>query len=510
MAKMDIDKKNINRLYDMYYKALANIREVVESVISNIGVMKKSDYDKNENGIVDNSEKVVLISQSAQVTDTTIRFGVDPDGKWGYIKEGADTVTPFKSGGIEPSGNINLGTITSNGTYTGYDVTDFATASVTVNVPGVVPTGNVNLGTITSNGYKSGFDVSGKATCSFTVQVPLPSGNINLGTITSNGTYTGYNVTDYATASITVNVPVSEIQPTKISTVTPSPNWSGENTNNATITPDSGYDGITTVYVNVPMLRDGTLMIATTTYTPSTVYNGNTAQANSQKLLRMRPTKDGMSYTGSYLYLQPNSYLGNAAPEDVKSGKTFSSSNGIQETGTASIANVQPTKSYEFETFYQIARMGAIISPDAGYDALSNVNIQMNSQRIWYQSSASATGAFTANLDLPYTDFDYISIKFRPHASASPYDEVMMYIMIPVSEIILMNNTSTSKFLLGGRAIQSSSATSGSVYVRQFSFPTTKSVYFHNGQQVGGTGTSNNVMIPCEIWGYGSTQGTPI
>ena len=123
---------------------------------------------------------------------------------------------------------------------------------------------------------------------------------------------------------------------TKTTTVTPSANWSGTNTNNATITPDSGYDGMSQVNVNVPMLRDYTLMTADTVDTPGTVYNGNTSESNSQKLLRMKPTKDGMSYTGSYLYMKPNSYLGNASASDVLSGKTFSSSNGIQMAGTAS------------------------------------------------------------------------------------------------------------------------------------------------------------------------------
>lgn len=123
---------------------------------------------------------------------------------------------------------------------------------------------------------------------------------------------------------------------TKTTNVTPSANWSGTNTNTVAITPDSGYDGMSQVNVSVPMLRDYTLMTADTVDTPSTVYSGNTSQSNSQKLLRMKPTKDGMSYTGSYLYMQPNSYLGNASASDVLSGKTFSSSNGIQITGTGS------------------------------------------------------------------------------------------------------------------------------------------------------------------------------
>lgn len=53
---------------------------------------------------------------------TKIAFGVDENGNYGYIKAGADTVTPFKN----PTGTKQ---ITTNGTH---DVTDFASAEVSV------------------------------------------------------------------------------------------------------------------------------------------------------------------------------------------------------------------------------------------------------------------------------------------------------------------------------------------------------------------------------------------
>ena len=171
-------------------------------------------------------------------------------------------------------------------------------------------------------------------------------------------------------ASAIASIPKAILQ-SKSTNVTPSANWSGTNTNYATITPDSGYDGMSQLQVSVPMLRDNTLMEADAISTPGTVYNGNTSQTNSQQLLRMHPTKDGMSYTGSYLFLKPNSYLGNASASDVLSGKTFSSSNGIQITGTGSSGGTvtkEVKDSWSFNTLNNITENINNMSLLDGYD----------------------------------------------------------------------------------------------------------------------------------------------
>ena len=138
----------------------------------------------------------------------------------------------------------------------------------------------------------------------------------------------------YGLSQVTVNA--MNLQ-TKSVQISPSADWSSAWTSATAVSPDSGKDGMTQVNVQVPMCRDNMLMTASAVSTPSTVYNGDTAQSNSQKLLRIGSTKNGMVYTNSYLYVQPNSYFGNATAADVASGKTFSSSSGIQVTGTASI-----------------------------------------------------------------------------------------------------------------------------------------------------------------------------
>lgn len=155
-----------------------------------------------------------------------------------------------------------------------------------------------------------------------------------------------------ALSSVTVNAVSLQ---SKSQTITPDANWSGSTTAAKSITPDSGYLGMSSVAVSTPMCRDYMLMTANGTETPSTVYSGDTSQSNSQKLLKMAPTKTGMVYTGSYLYLQPNSYLGNATASDVASGKTFSSSNGIQITGTGSSGTTSPLYVY----LYNIGNVGS-------------------------------------------------------------------------------------------------------------------------------------------------------
>lgn len=105
----------------------------------------------------------------------------------------------------------------------------------------------------------------------------------------------------------------------KTTNVTPSANWSGTNTNTASITPDSGYAGMSQVNVSVPMLRDYTLFTASQTETPGTVYNGNNAQSNSAKMIRIAPTKDGMCYTNSYLSIKVSDVASVAGLEDVDS-----------------------------------------------------------------------------------------------------------------------------------------------------------------------------------------------
>ncbi len=657
--KTDIDKNNINRLYDLFYGAMDNIRDIVDGIIRNMGVMKKSDYDTNDDGKVDISESVALKQKPQSVTETDIKFGVDANGKWGYIKGGADTVIPFKgdatlqsktvspttsqqvvtpdSGydGLEqvtinaanlqartatPSlsqqvitpqtfpGSTYIGlsqvtveaitnkgtldtsfaarsdvTYNTNGTYTmnarvisgsgsgiegyyeGYRISD-PQFTITVAVPSATLQSNKTVSPTTSQQVvtpDSGYDgleqvtvnavslQSKTATPSSSQQVITPgSGYIGLSQVIVNAVSLQSKTATPSTSQqvITpdsgytalsqVTISAISLQSKSVSGMTPSANWSGAYTNAYTISPDSGYDGMSSVSVTVPMVRDYSLFTVSTVETPSTVYNGDTAQSNSTKMLRIAPTKTGMVYTNSYLELGPSSYMGNATAADVLSGKTFSSANGIQLTGTNS-GGITPTGNINLGTFttngsktgfdvssyatcsfnIQVSAGGNIqsrkdaglvrydstmnVQPDTGYDGIRYVGIPSLKNcmvNLWSNSSSSsAFSGQTITLSQAWNLFAAIIIYYRPHKdNTSTYYYSML---LEYNTINAHNNTSTNKFALCGRASTSASATSGSMYERAFRFASTTTITFGGGTQAGGTSTSNNVMIPVAVYG---------
>jgi len=107
----------------------------------------------------------------------------------------------------------------------------------------VIPSGNVDLGTITTNGSKTGYNVSGKATASFTVNVPNPtlSGNATAADVKSGKTF--YN-SDYTKRTGTY------VEPT-INNITPSNSSPASMSANSNYKPSaagyaiSSYDNVT-------------------------------------------------------------------------------------------------------------------------------------------------------------------------------------------------------------------------------------------------------------------------
>lgn len=111
------------------------------------------------------------------------RFGIDADGNYGYYKAGADSVTPFKTGGgggtVGTLVRETVGTVSSSSTST-FDISTMFPSVDLTNVSemnfAIVPT------TAISNSYKQGSSTQYKVYVRATLNVPIPTLSYNSST----------------------------------------------------------------------------------------------------------------------------------------------------------------------------------------------------------------------------------------------------------------------------------------------------------------------------------------
>lgn len=109
--------------------------------------------------------------------DVPFRFAVDSNGNYGYIKDGADTVTPFKTGGGTEGGDTSI---------------DMSDATITA---GMIPEGEIGYG---SKGRIEGnVPVYGNGTTLFTNNAKNYSNGVSGGKIISSYGYLDTNKTAY-------------------------------------------------------------------------------------------------------------------------------------------------------------------------------------------------------------------------------------------------------------------------------------------------------------------------
>ena len=266
----------------------------------------------------------------------------------------ATTVTPSNSrqtvvsSGVYTTGDIVVSavptetkTITANGTYTPSSGKYFS--SIEVDIAGDIPTyqsktvtPSTSVQTITADdGYDALSDVTVNA-----IRTETKS-------ITSNGTYNPTSGKYFS--SVTVNIPAEGFN-TQSKTVTPT-----ESTQ--TISPDNGYDGLSSVTVNPissTYIGSGVPTKGATTITPN---------SNSQTAISSGTYATG-NITVSSVPTETKSITANGT-YTPSNGKYFSSVsvNVVGDTFDTQEKTVTPTESEQ------------VISPDAGYDGLSSVTV---------------------------------------------------------------------------------------------------------------------------------------
>lgn len=259
-----------------------------------------------------------------------------------------DSVQTAIDSGVYTTGPITVAavptetkSITANGTYSPSSGKYFS--SVEVNISGDTPTyqsktvsPSTSVQTVTAD---SGYDALSDVTVN-AIQTETKS-------VTSNGTYNPTSGKYFS--SVTVNVP-SETFNTQTKTVTPT-----ESTQ--TISPDDGYDGLSTVTVNPissTYVGSSVPTKGATTITPS---------SSSQTAISSGTYATG-DITVSAVPTETKSITANGT-YTPSSGKYFSSVNVniVGDTFDTQTKSVTPTESEQ------------TVTPDAGYDGLSSVTV---------------------------------------------------------------------------------------------------------------------------------------
>lgn len=511
--------QTLNPLNDAF--SVVYVNPVTSSIDSNIaaGNIKKGVSILGVTGTLE------FTTEELTVTPTTAKQVKTPT-KNGYSKVTVNAVTSAIDGNILPAniaqGVVILGVtgtavlsnetsrnITTNGTYSPEaPYTGFSSVVVDVKVEhealDVTPT--TSLQTFTAVDQYHGYSPVTVQAVTADIDSNIVAGNIKSGvsilgvtgtltelkgqtkTITANGTYTpdsGYN----GFTSVTVNVNTVKNQDKTI-------------TANGTYTPDAGYTGFGKVTVNINTVNN-------------TVNNTN---------LTVTPKTTSQSFTPASPYTGYGNVAVNAVTSAIDSNITAANiKSGVKilgVTGTLQAAKVQASKTL---TVGSSTATVTTITPDSGYDGIASVKVDLT----WIENQLKALNAgdadTTATLQTKTVTItaDTATMDVTPDAGYDGLSKVtinMSAIIQKINELKgAMVNSDLDDVLDGSATAFASDATTIREYVCYY-YMDLKTVKLNNATYIGSCAFGNSGLTTltistnqvCTLASTTALDGTPI
>ena len=358
---------------------------------SKLPVVVKRTTDENGGTVIDITGEVLTLQQKT-ISPTPSQRIVLPDEGYSGLSE--VTVEPIPNYYVVPTGTLE---VNKNGLA---DVTQYE--SVNVNVDMALQ----NKSVTPSKQSQTISPDSGYNGLSYVSVDPIPdeyivpSGNV---TITANGTR---NIKQYET--VTVNV--SDAPELQKKTATPTKS-------SQTITPDSGYDGLSEVDINpIPaeyIIPTGELSVTSNGQKDVTQYSSIDVDIEPNLQSKSAtPTKSSQTVTADSTYDGLSSVTVNPIPNEyiIPSGSKSITANGTSDVTSYSSVNVNVQPSLQSKTTTP-TKSEQVITAESAYDGLSSVTVNpIPNEYIIPSGSKSITENGTSDV----TAYASVSIDVQP------------------------------------------------------------------------------------------------
>lgn len=507
--------QTLNPLNDAF--SVVYVNPVTSSIDSNIaaGNIKKGVSILGVTGTLE------FTTEELTVTPTTAKQVKTPT-KNGYSKVTVNAVTSAIDGNILPA-NIAQGV-------------------VILGVTGTAVLSNETSRNITTNGtYSPEAPYTGFSSVVVDVKVEHEALDVtpttSLQTFTAVDQYHGYSpVTVQAvTADIDSNIVAGNIKSGVTilgvtGTLTELKGQTKTITANGTYTPDSGYNGFTSVTVNVNTVKNQDKTItANGTYTPDAGYTGfgkvtvNINTVNNTNLT-VTPKTTSQSFTPASPYTGYGNVTVNAVTSAIDSNITAANiKSGVKilgVTGTLQAAKVQASKTL---TVGSSTATVTTITPDSGYDGIASVKVDLT----WIENQLKALNAgdadTTATLQTKTVTItaDTATMDVTPDAGYDGLSKVtinMSAIIQKINELKgAMVNSDLDDVLDGSATAFASDATTIREYVCYY-YMDLKTVKLNNATYIGSCAFGNSGLTTltistnqvCTLASTTALDGTPI